>query len=235
MIYGVACLDSYDGPQPWALEFSVTHRNKDRIVPILDAFPKVKNLSCHLPPHGSVAECVDLFRWCEEKVPDRIQHYVVHITKQSPLDSWQGYIPHKNKILIENHNQELMDPNNAGLCWPEHFTSIVDAGFSLNLDLGHILMCALWAGPNWTEIAEKTFEEFLKMPIKAAHVHTMTAPFVRGNTDHSLVGWDIGPWVQRLIAKHPEVVLVSEGFVHNASPAQQLDTMRMWIGRVGWI
>lgn len=164
-------------------------------------------VSAHLPSFLPAEQLEQELAFADAR---QLGHFVAHVTRRSRASDWRGawsdYARAAQtagcRLLFENHNQDW-HATDAGLCWPSEFRAIADAGHWICLDLGHLLYAA---GGQWS-VADRAFSEFLEMPIRAAHLHTVAYP---GGPDHSLTGLDIGPWVKRLVQRHPDVVLLVE-------------------------
>jgi hypothetical protein len=214
---GVSIFESYEGPIIDATEFCLHSGNLETRKAILDSlYGRFKSISAHLPsflPSHQIAQ--------EVAFDDgRIDYFVAHVTKYTPFADWKNYLNSGKRILFENHNQDW-HPTDAGWCRASDFAPIVDAGQEICLDLGHILYSCFSRG-NIGE-AEQVFQEFLQLPIGAVHVHTMDS-----TTDHSLVGYDIGPWVRAIEKKWPKAILLVEVMDPKYSVEDKIQALSVW-------
>lgn len=226
---GVSIDETYDGPKLDAVEFRL-HNNFERRLSILETLSiQFGIVSAHLPSFMPVR---DVER--ETAFNDgRLHHFVAHVTKRATeddtwMDSWKFVRPINGKVLFENHNQDW-HPTDAGLCWPEQFKPIVDAGHSLCLDVGHILYSSMFKvsdDAQWRAHAEKAFEGFLEFPIEAVHVHTVDRYH---GMDHQLEGFDVSPWLLRIAEKNPDVIFLCETAEPRYSVAYKIHILKQWL------
>lgn len=207
---GISVFETYEGPKLDAVEFSLHDDNKERRLEILnDLSSKFDYVSAHLPSFLDVHDIHSEVAFDNGKV----NHFVAHITKRSsPIDwknAWKDYVKCGKKILFENHNLDWHETD-TGFCWPDEFKPLVDAGYSLCLDVGHILQASSFKSTSelhWQVLVEETFEGFLQLPIEAVHAHTMNC--FQG-MDHYLDGFDISPWLHKIANKYPDTVFLVE-------------------------
>jgi hypothetical protein len=217
MMHGVSIYESYDGPPIDATEFCLYSGNINTRKTILDSlYGRFKSISAHLPsflPSSQIAQ--------EVAFDDgRIDYFVAHVTKYTPFAEWKKYLEPGKRILFENHNQDW-HPTDAGWCRASDFSPIVDAGHEICLDLGHILYSCYSRG-NIGE-SEQIFQEFLQLPIASVHVHTMDSTM-----DHSLTGYDIGPWVRAIETKWPKAILLVEVMDPKYSVEDKIQALSAW-------
>lgn len=225
MLIGLSVDSSYDGPQVGAVEFRIMPNDPDRSRHALDALHgRFGNVSAHLPSYMS-ANAVE----SETAFDDlgRVDHFVSHVTLHTPYNAWRRIPQLGRQILFENHNQDW-HPTDAGWCRADDFKPVVDAGFELCLDTGHVLYSCMSRGR--IEEAEEEFEKFLQLPIAACHLHTVGPDPAGRMVDHMLDGYDIGPWVRRIEAKYPDVILIVETGHSQFSHADKLAALARWRG-----
>lgn len=227
MIYGLSVREFYHGPPIDALQFHLDKTTlplAPQLIRQARAFG-AKSVSAHLPISEPAKNVLELARIGEGLGLD---YMVAHVTIQTPFQNWVVLKPMRHKVFIENHNQEIMDPRTAGWCWPEQFQTMVDAGFKLNLDIGHAMLCCAFQSPeDWRDKADETFYKFLRMPIAAAHVHTISRGPNGYWNDHQIDGVDIKPWVSRLVEDYPNITLIGE--LPNRTDAERIAAMKAWI------
>lgn len=229
MLKGYSVFEELSDPPPEATEFCLHDDNLGRRAQIVDSLrPRVKSLSAHLPSFMSVNQASREMAFDD----GRVDHFVAHITKRSMpgsgwKDSWKSFKDCGRTVLFENHNQDWHQTD-QGICWPEEFKPLVDAGHSLCLDVGHILYASSFRSQNdhdrWLDEAERAFEGFLEFPIAQVHAHTVNH---LGGMDHSLQGVDIGPWLKRIVAKNPGVALLVE--VMDYSDVEKIAALERWL------
>lgn len=232
MRYGVSVNESYDGPAVDAIEFRLHDGNLETRGDIArELLKKAPGISAHLPsflPSAEVGREVEF-----DRDGGLISYFVAHVTKRAAFgdswpDAWREYAACGRRILFENHNQDW-HPTDAGLCRAEQFKPIVDAGHGLCLDLGHILYSTMFhtgSDPEWREASEREFEAFLPLPIEAVHVHTVNH---FGGVDHQLEGFDVGPWIRRIVEAHPHVILVVEVMDLKYSAEDRVRALASWL------
>lgn len=49
------------------------------------------------------------------------------------------------------------------------------------------------------------------------------------STDHLLTGFDIGPWLQRIVTQHPDVILMVEVMKPEYTNEMKLDALNRWL------
>lgn len=211
MRIGVSCYETYDGPNLDIIEFSLHNKNFETRQQIAkELLTKANAISAHIPSLLPIANIPNELAFDTENL---VEYFVAHITKRGECDNWKDSWKYYNgcgkKILFENHNQDWHETD-AGLCFPEDFKPVADAGYELCLDLGHILyscFCKSKDEIEWKELANKTFEQFLDLPLYAIHTHTMNE---FGGQDHHLSGFDIKPWVTKIKNKFPNITFMVE-------------------------
>src|SRR5260370_4970633 len=238
MLKASSTYESYDGPPIEAIEFSLHdgnlagERRKD-IARVLR--PMVKSLSAHVPSILPVERMAEEVAFDDEGL---IDFFVVHVTRSARqadwLGAWKDYAACGRVIHFENHNEQW-HPTNAGMIHAEEFLPLVDAGHKLCLDTGHILyassfqpgsMAWVCSESQWLETAQAAFEKFIELPIGSVHahsVHHLTGP------DHQLDGFDIGPWIKRIVQKNPDVVLLVEVMDPKWSQEDKLSSLETWL------
>lgn len=224
---GVSVFETYSGPTLDAVEFCLHPGNLETRSVIASQLKTQFNcVSAHLPSFLFIGDV-------EKETQIDVDYFVAHVTKKSThdehwKDAWQAYAKSGKKIIYENHNQDR-HPTDAGLCWPDEFKPIADAGHKLCLDTGHILYsssCKVDSATQWAELAEQVFDGFLEFPIHAVHAHTVSA--FQG-PDHQLSGFDIGPWLRRIIDKNPDVILLVE--TSEFSVEAKIAALHGWLGQ----
>jgi hypothetical protein len=227
MLRGLSTFEEYDGPVVDAIEFSGKNRGR-RLQVAADLKKKAKVLSVHLPVFQDVKDVPDELSFDQ----DDVDYFVAHVTKKCGLsnweDAWKHYVGHGKKVLFENHNQ-AWHPTDAGIIHAYQFKSLVEAGHELCLDTGHILQSNVSLSRDeseWRDLCEASFEAFVQLPIAAAHIHTIDR---YGGQDHALEGYDIGPWVKRLVEMHPDIVLIVEIMDPKRTHEEKLATLDMWL------
>lgn len=229
MASGMSVDQEYGGPPVGALEFRLWEGNLGTRAAVLEELlRKAPVVSAHLP---SFLPAFETPREVEFDRDGRVHHFVAHVTRRAAPDwrgAWKEYAACGRRVLFENHNQDW-HPTDAGLCWPDEFFELADAGHEICLDVGHILYASMSGSSSeqeWRDRAEAAFEEFLLMPVAAAHLHTVDR---LGGADHRLEGFDIGPWVRRIAERHPEAVLLVEVMDPDVSPEQKLAALDGWL------
>ena len=227
MLSGLSIFETYDGPPLDATEFCLHPGNLHTRCDLLSSlYGRFKSISAHLPSFMPISDVMQETAFADE----RLTHFVAHVTKRAASDwknSWRKVAACGRKVLFENHNQDWHETD-AGLCWPAEFKPIVDAGHELCLDTGHILYASSFHvkdDSQWRDVAERNFEEFLKLPIRQVHAHTMEW----NGTDHSLHGFNVGPWIKRIVSKHPDVVILVETGVPQYTVEDKLQALRTWL------
>lgn len=219
----------YTGPIADAIEYGSHEENRDQCGQIARDLRALgfKRVSCHLHPF---MRAMDVDRDLAPFRPGDVDAYVVHVTNHTPQTDWKKQLRSGHNILVENHNQDW-HPTDAGWCWADQFKEAVDAGVKLCLDTGHILYAASFktkSPSEWIDYAERSFEAFVGLPIEQCHIHTTN--FVNGVLlDHQPAGFDIGHWVKRIVAKHPDVTLIAEIMESKYSHEHKINALKGWL------
>jgi hypothetical protein len=227
MKLGVSVYETYEGPELDAVEFCLHDDFSRRSSVLADLSSRFEVVSAHLPSFMHVRDVEKETAFNDGS----LHHFVAHVTKRSTGDddwasSWKFVRPVNGNVLFENHNQDW-HPTDAGLCWAEQFKPIADSGHSLCLDVGHVLYASMFRAlsyPQWIDEAEKAFDGFLELPISAVHVHTVDR--FQG-MDHQLSGFDIGPWLKRIVSRNPGVILLCETMDHPV--ADKVSALKRWL------
>lgn len=237
MLFGVSVFESYDGPPIDAVEFSLNDGNWGTRAEIAKRLSGFKRLSAHVPSYLPVQEMAKQLAF--DGMTRVVDSFTCHVTKRSIpgsdawREAWKGYVAVAagRKLLFENHNQDWHGTD-GGMCSAAEFAPLADAGHGVCLDVGHILYDSMFKARDareWSDVANRAFDSFLELPIEQVHAHTVNA---FGGEDHHLEGFDVGPWLRRIVARHPNVTVLVETGHPRYSVAEKIVAGARWLGRV---
>ena len=230
MITGVTVDQVWSGPPVGAIEFKASGDRQQRKLTVSRLLQSAPCIGAHLPSYLPASLITEERRLTGDD-EQLLDHFTVHVTRHTPFEDWRRYSEgSKCRVLYENHNQDW-HPTDAGWCWPQEFAPLMDAGGEICLDIGHILYASRFHARSeneWVDIASQAFDGFLDLSIAACHLHTME--HFQGD-DHQLDGFDILPWVRRVIDKHPNVILLVETGHARYSDADRLAALERWTER----
>lgn len=216
MKIGLSVDETYSGPRIDALEFQLGpdnlagHRRREILTSLAGAFAvsdKIRTpVSANLPTFMPAGEIIAETAFNRESML-HVSYFTAHVTRRTPYQHWDMF----------------------GWSLAADFKPVADRGYGICLDLGHILYSQMFKAKEdaqWREQSEREFEAFLALPIKAAQVHTVDK--FKG-VDHMLDGFDIGPWVRKLVEKFPDITLVVESDYPQFTVEDKIQALWRWL------